>query len=424
ALKHIKNVRLLKGLVTKILTPSDCLVPSSLSMALGLRMEREFPKDDFKKLAADLYSRSAQCGKDPAAIQASYRLGLIRIWEGKCEDAETILSKIVDTPETTDYRMRVAYWRYHCAGEMKNDRLRAQMREWLLREYPLSLHGLLASTEAPTTQQTEIPFLNDHEVEVSFRSKNRAKLNSSVRAIEALQLLEAHPAALEILTPLVDQLAGTEVSFQLYTAVLLLRSGDSIHRFQLMGSLFRENPFLLSRSTITLLYPLQKMSLLQGQTQKLDPYLIISLIRQESAFNDRAKSPAGALGLMQLQPSTARRFERVSKKQLLDPKTNIRVGVKYFTRLLRQYDNDVELALAAYNAGPQNVAEWQKRYPISNRLLFIDLMPLRETRDYVSSIARNYYWYQRLYRSGGPAEVEETPKSSGGFSVFRGLAGK
>ena len=94
-------------------------------------------------------------------------------------------------------------------------------------------------------------------------------------------------------------------------------------------------------------------------------------MRQESAFNVRAKSPTGAVGLMQVEPRTARNVQKVTKKQLYDPKTNIEIGVKYFTRLLKLHQGETELALAAYNAGPERVKQWRRQYPIDNRLLFL-----------------------------------------------------
>jgi hypothetical protein len=100
---------------------------------------------------------------------------------------------------------------------------------------------------------------------------------------------------------------------------------------------------------------------------------------------------------MQLMPGTARRLERVSKNRLVDPRTNIRIGIKYFAQLVEQFNGDAELALAAYNAGPERAETWVKRYPVQERLLFLDLIPFKETREYVASISRNYYWYRRLY---------------------------
>jgi soluble lytic murein transglycosylase len=164
--------------------------------------------------------------------------------------------------------------------------------------------------------------------------------------------------------------------------------------------------------------------MVQHHESMADPYLMISLIRQESAFNERARSRVGARGLMQLMPQTARRMERVSLRALFDPKTNIRLGVRFFSHLTERYEGEVELALAAYNAGPHKVDAWRQRYPIDNRLLFVDLIPYRETREYVASIARNYYFYKKLYASDGPAGDEgaagRAPASDSGKSaVFK-----
>jgi hypothetical protein len=87
----------------------------------------------------------------------------------------------------------------------------------------------------------------------------------------------------------------------------------------------------------------------------------------------------------------------ISTHEILDPKNNVRLGTLYFRSLLEQYDGDAELALAAYNAGPDKVDAWLKRYPVENRMLFFDLIPFKETRDYVALIARNYFWYMSLY---------------------------
>jgi hypothetical protein len=73
---------------------------------------------------------------------------------------------------------------------------------------------------------------------------------------------------------------------------------------------------------------------------------------------------------------------------------------------LDQYNGDVELTLAAYNADFTRVDRWVKRYPLDNKVLFMDFIPFRETRDYVSSILRNYFWYTQLY--GAEADGAET----------------
>src|SRR5262249_29534687 len=140
-----------------------------------------------------------------------------------------------------------------------------------------------------------------------------------------------------------------------------------------------------------------RYELVNTPSNPVDPLLVLSLIRQESAFNQRAQSLAGARGLMQLLPATAKQMGAKRSSQLFDPQINVKVGTKYLARKLQKYEGDVELTLAAYNAGFTRVDNWLKRYPVDNRLLFLDLIPFKETREYVSSIMRNYYWYVQLY---------------------------
>lgn len=97
----------------------------------------------------------------------------------------------------------------------------------------------------------------------------------------------------------------------------------------------------------------------------------------------------------------------------------MRLGVRFFSHLLDRYSGDVELALAAYNAGPDRVDEWMRRYPfVENPMLFVDLIPFKETREYVASIARNYYWYLKLYEQQSPG-ARALESSNASFALFR-----
>jgi len=140
----------------------------------------------------------------------------------------------------------------------------------------------------------------------------------------------------------------------------------------------------------------------------VDPLLVLAVIRQESRFEPEAVSSAGARGLMQLLPATARQLAADgapprAEPALEDVGTNIGLGTRLLARLLRQYDGATAKALAAYNGGEDAVAKWERRYAGRAPDEFVELISFRETRDYVKSVLRNYRAYRRLYAAASPA---------------------
>ncbi|HTS35177.1 MAG TPA: transglycosylase SLT domain-containing protein, partial [Candidatus Solibacter sp.] len=127
----------------------------------------------------------------------------------------------------------------------------------------------------------------------------------------------------------------------------------------------------------------------------LDPYLVASLIRQESEFNPGAVSRANAYGLMQLLPSTGRTtakqvgLHNYKTDSLLDPTTNIQLGTKYFREMVDHFGGQVEYALAAYNAGDSRVESWRSQGTYRDIEEFVESIPFTETREYVQAIVRN-----------------------------------
>ena len=161
-----------------------------------------------------------------------------------------------------------------------------------------------------------------------------------------------------------------------------------------------------------LLFPLRFEDRIRSQSarRELDPYLVASLIRQESVFVPRTRSPVGARGLMQVMPATGRalaRLEGVSYRtsRLYDPGVSIRFGTRYLRQLLDRFASRPELALAGYNAGPHRVRDWTDMDMTIPAEVFIEEIPFTETRNYVKLIMRNEMLYRRLYPElGEPVE--------------------
>ena len=140
----------------------------------------------------------------------------------------------------------------------------------------------------------------------------------------------------------------------------------------------------------------------------LDPYLVASLIRQESEFNPNAVSHANAVGLMQLLPKVGRGVAKQEKirhfnaQQLFTPSTNLRLGTRYFRSMVDQFGS-FEYALAAYNAGTDRVQDWMGQGKYRDPQEFVESIPFTETREYVQNILRNAYVYRKLYEVTAPA---------------------
>jgi len=148
-------------------------------------------------------------------------------------------------------------------------------------------------------------------------------------------------------------------------------------------------------------YPAPPLTAKDGAV--IDRELILALIRQESAFNPKAKSRAGARGLMQIMPRTAsfvakdRRLRGAQRNQLFDPELNLKLGQKYIDILLAdaRIKGDLFRLLTAWNAGPGNLNKWSRKVQHNNDpLLFIESIPSRETRIFIERVLTNYWIYR------------------------------
>lgn len=141
---------------------------------------------------------------------------------------------------------------------------------------------------------------------------------------------------------------------------------------------------------------------LKEKSLSISPYLILAIIRQESAFNSETRSSANAQGLMQLIPSTAKMIaEEIQLKNfdLKNKKDNLRLGISEFTKQLRNFKGRLDFALSAYNAGPIVTTQWVDTRGHLGPVEFTESIPYQETRYYIKNIVRNYMIYKMIYEN-------------------------
>lgn len=153
-------------------------------------------------------------------------------------------------------------------------------------------------------------------------------------------------------------------------------------------------------------YPLAYWPLVKGVAGKyaMDPFYILAIARQESTFRSGIVSSAGATGVLQVMPATARWMvqadDRVSAEHITNlksPVNSLHLGAVYMRRMLDRSGGNVVYALASYNAGPGNCDKWRKRFDTLSLEAFVEAIPFSETNDYVKKVLANYAAYHSLY---------------------------
>lgn len=153
------------------------------------------------------------------------------------------------------------------------------------------------------------------------------------------------------------------------------------------------------------IYPIKYSDYVEKYSEKygVDKFLVYAIIKGESNFNPNSESSVGAYGLMQIMEETAKEtaknveYNFENKNCLYEPEINIMLGTKYFSELLKRYNNNIHLSLIAYNAGIGNVSNWIKDGTIREDGQDIENVPFKETNNYVRKIIRDYDIYKELY---------------------------
>ncbi|MBM4256204.1 MAG: tetratricopeptide repeat protein [Deltaproteobacteria bacterium] len=312
--------------------------------------------------------------------------------------AETRFSSLARSAANTTEGESALYWQARAIEQQGRSDQATETYRQLLRRYPDSYYTVWVEKRLGETPSS-LPNVDD-DMDMSPPPMASTTESHYIKSLELRQLGLPGLAQKEL------DLVRADLPQNTTTASFLLREYPQVeghHR----ALRFAQG---LGSSRWRYVYPQAYWSTVSehARTKRLDPYLILSIMRQESVFDPDAVSPAQAHGLMQLLPSTASRVSGITPESSLplsDPAFNIQTGASYLRQLLDRYNENVVLAVAAYNGGEEAVDRWLRRYPGLAPDEFAELISYRETRNYVRQVLKNYRTYLRLYSSGAIPDI-------------------
>lgn len=324
-----------------------------------------------------------------------WRLGWLAWAKGDARAAEQSWTRVGEPGADRTYRIPALYWAGR-AREQQGDRAGAErLFARVLAEAPRTYYGVLAAARAPAATNAG------------------AKAGVALPA-EPFQAVAADPAFARV--ELLRRIGLVEDAFQELEELSQRAAGDPVRLYGLASAYVKEERYHLAlrifrrslaplaatgdpaipRAFWEMFYPFGWRAEVTDAAARagLDPYLVAAVVREESSYYPRAVSRAGARGLMQLLPQTARLLAPTG--DLDDPALNLQLGTRFLAALLREW-SDPRLALAAYNAGPKRLRQWWSARRTDDVEAFIEQIPYDETRHYVKRVVLSWDEYRRIY---------------------------
>jgi soluble lytic murein transglycosylase len=354
----------------------------------------------------------AKFPRGPHAERAAWRAGWWAYAHGRPADAIAFFEGAAAAFPRSDYRPAYLYWAARSRERLGDTAGAVTVYRLLVADYENSYYGRLAATRPAVTAAS---------------AKGSSAPSAPTPPVEPPPLVGAAPAAavdairllvsLGLYQPARDELLyaqrtwGDSPAVSATLGFVYNKLGDYRRGILAMK---RAYPQYIGQAgarmpveALKVIFPLEYWPLITkyAAAYRLDPFLIAALINQESAFDRKIKSSAGAIGLMQILPSTGRLYarklhiRRFSTMSLISPEINIRIGVAYFADVVSRAGG-VHLALAGYNAGERRVTEWNAERTDHETDEYIDSIPFPETQNYVKRILGTMEDYRRLYGAG------------------------
>jgi peptidoglycan lytic transglycosylase len=407
-------------------------------------IEKQFPKTreavEAKVLRAKYYATDEiDYGKSIQNLSAAIAAGAVgtdgeNIWTlgwtdylaGNIDEALRTFDRYVRDYPDGDYKTNALFWTGKIQDQLGHTSERDAAWAQLIAEYPYNYYSYRARELAPIPSEARGPRPEasvgprpEASVFPDLATPNDPQLES-VRELLAVDLVR--DATREMKTLAAEYPDNLGIAFLL--ADVYSNGGEPFDAIGILQRRFRQfvrhGGSNIPHRFWEILYPLSYWDAIQAEAQKrnLDPYLVASIIRQESGFEPTVVSNAGAVGLMQIMPYEAATIgaqagiEGVTRESLFDPLTNIAVGAAEYSQKLATMSGKHILAIAAYNAGEEAVGKWIAQTSNGDPDIFVDSIPYAETRLYVKSVTRNRFEYRRVYE-GSTAVSEKGDLSDG-----------
>jgi soluble lytic murein transglycosylase len=340
------------------------------------------------------------------AALALWRVGWLAWLHGDVRAAAVEWRRVVEAPSGRSLRVPALYWRGRALEALKDERGAEALYAKVLTEAPRGYYGMLAAQRVVGAAPAAMP----REISAPSLPANPSEtLKSDPRfaRVDLLRRIGLIEQAWEELEDVVQSSVGDPV--RLYSASSAYVREERYHLAlrivrRHFGGLSASGDPALPRAFWEVIYPLGWRDEVADAAKRagLDPFLVAAVVREESSYYPRAVSRAGARGLMQLMPATAKPMADVRGLPfdggvlLDDPRANLEMGAAFLAGLMKEF-GDPRLAIAAYNAGPRRVRDWWKARRTADMEAFVEQIPYDETRAYVKRVLLSWSEYRRLY---------------------------
>ena len=322
-----------------------------------------------------------------------WAMGLLYFKEEKYAESEKYFSEILDLEQINNARKTEAAFWAGKAADANGDRTNAKKYWEIAAAHPMAFYGALASVMLGDTPRYEFfeQDCTDEDIDALRENKYGKK------ALALLQIGQKDRAELYLKYMITSKVSGRTLH-----AINSVATAYGLPRVSIQASsLIQDRGILEIDDNIiySAQYPLPDWEPMGGWS--IDRALLLAITKQESGFRTNAKSGAGANGLMQIMPSTAKKVAKENKVNISEidmskPEHNMFLGQQYIVDLLANpsINNNIIKMLAAYNAGMGTVVEFEKNFETYDPLLYIESFPTYETRSYIKRVMSNLWLYR------------------------------